>query len=170
MTRQEFGTLAKAMKAIYADPKFLADQDAFDVWYAMISDLDYATASEALKAYVRSSKGLPGPSDFVKYATNKRLAESMNEQQAWALVTKAIRNSNYYAEEEYGKLPPLVQKAVGSPTNLASWAQLPSDEVHTVISSNFARAYRAEAEREKAEAMLPEELRIDFNRPKEITG
>lgn len=167
MTREEFIKLAKAMNTMFPDMNVAKDTDAMNVWYAMMGDMDYMTASKALQAHVNTSPYPPKVVDFRRYESAHR---EMNEQEAWALVTKAIRNSNYYAEEEYGKLPPLVQKAVGSPTNLASWAQLPSDEVHTVISSNFARAYRAEVEREKAEAMLPEELRIDFNKPKEITG
>lgn len=48
--------------------------------------------------------------------------KQLNELEAWSLVEKAIRNSIYNSQEEFSKLPPLVQKAVGSPNVLRLWA------------------------------------------------
>ena len=33
MELNQFATLVKAMKAVYSDPKFIADKDAIMVWY-----------------------------------------------------------------------------------------------------------------------------------------
>ena len=38
MRKEEFKILVKAMKAVYADPKFIPDQYAYDVWFAMLED------------------------------------------------------------------------------------------------------------------------------------
>lgn len=160
MTREEFNVIAKAMNAFYPGMKILSDVDTMNAWYAMIGNMDYQTASEALKAHVNTSPYEPKVVDFRKYA-NRQKTEGLNEEEAWALVTKAIRNGAYGSEEEFAKLPDIVQKAVGSPVNLEAWSQLPSDEVHTVVSSNFMRQYRTETEKASKETMVNDALRIE---------
>lgn len=152
MTREEFIILAKAMNTMYPDMKIAKDKETMDVWFAMMGDMDYKTCAAALQVHVNTSPYPPKVVDFRKFAAK---SNELNETEAWALVAKAIRKSSYYSEEEFEKLPPAVQKAVGSPINLSSWALLPSNEVHSVVASNFMRAYRAEAERAKTESMIP---------------
>lgn len=154
MTRQEFSILVKAMKAVYSDPKFIADQAAFDVWYAVIGDLDYAIATQAYQAHLNSSPYPPMPVDFRQYAVRRTTPECLNEEKAWTLVTRAIRNGYYGAEEEFAKLPPDVQRALGSPVNLREMAQLPKDTVQSVEKSHFLRAYRTEVERTKEDRLM----------------
>lgn len=38
MEREQFKVLVKAMKAVYAQPTFIPDQDAFNVWFALLRD------------------------------------------------------------------------------------------------------------------------------------
>ena len=45
MEREEFKILVKAMKAVYAQPTFIPDKDAFDVWYGLLQDLPYEQAN-----------------------------------------------------------------------------------------------------------------------------
>ena len=45
MEREEFKTIVKGLKAVYAQPAFIPDADAFDVWYGMLRDLPYRQAS-----------------------------------------------------------------------------------------------------------------------------
>lgn len=72
--------------------------------------------------------------------------EVMSEVEAWGYVSKALRNSNYGAEEEFAKLPESVKSAIGSPDRLKEWAMLDEREVQTVVASNFMRSYRAKTE------------------------
>lgn len=57
MTREEFKTLVKGMKAVYAQPTFIPDQDAFNVWFELLKDIPYQQAKYKLNAkdvYVRT--------------------------------------------------------------------------------------------------------------------
>lgn len=153
MTREQFAVLVKTMKAIYADPRFIPDEDAFNIWFAMMGDMDYSVACAALQEHINTSSHSPMVVDFRRYAAKS--SGQLNAEEAWALVTKAIRNGIYGAEEEYEKLPKAVQKAVGSPVNLREWAQLEKDDVQGVQKSHFVRAYRVEAERIDKQNMLP---------------
>ena len=84
--------------------------------------------------------------------------QELNEMEAWSLVNKAIRNSAYNSVEEFEKLPPLVQKAVGLPSSLREWA-MTENLNKEVIMSNFQRAYKIELQREKELQKMPKAVR-----------
>ena len=57
------------------------------------------------------------------------------------MVRTAASNSTYHAKEEFEKLPPCVQRAVGSPGTLEKWAKTEQTDLETVVQSNFLRTY-----------------------------
>ena len=78
---------------------------------------------------------------------------------SWSLVERACRNGLHGAGEEFEKLPPLIQKAVGSPNQLREWAMMDADTVKSVVASNFMRSFKIYQKRERETAMLPESVR-----------
>lgn len=162
MTRDNFKILVKAMKAVYSSENFIADKDAFDVWFELLKDLPYEQANLAIQKYMTSEKFPPTIADIRTKATEiiAPAEESMSELQAWALVQKAIRNSGYNSEEEFERLPEACKIAVGTPANLREWALMDSDQVATVEQSHFIRNYRAAVQRIKDDAKLPEKMKL----------
>ena len=152
MTKDQFKVLVKAMKAVYTNPGFIPDQDAFDVWYSMLKDLDYPVASRAVQMHMQTEETPPTVASIRKQSAKLKADESddLNETAAWALVIKAIRRSTYYSEEEFAKLPATIQRAVASPKQLREWATLEDvdGKTLTVIQSNFQRTFRVEQKRE----------------------
>lgn len=162
MTRDEFKVLVKAMKAVYSSENFIADRDAFEVWFGLLKDLSYKQANLAIQKYMTSEKFPPTIADIRTKATEiiAPAEESMSELQAWALVQKALRNSGYNSEEEFAKLPEACQRAVGTAANLKEWATMDSDQVATIEQSHFIRNYRTAVQRMKEDARLPENVRM----------
>lgn len=165
MTREQFKVLVKAMKAVYTNPGFIPDQDAFDVWYSMLKDLDYAIASCAVQMHLQTEESPPTVAGIRKQSVKLKAdeADDLNETAAWSLVLKAIRRSTYYSEEEFAKLPATVQRAVASPKQLREWAMLEDvdGKTLTVIQSNFQRTFRAEQQRERERSKLsPDVLKL----------
>lgn len=156
MNTDEFRIIAKTLKANYTEPWFLPDDDSVKIWMLALTDLDYKVASAAVAKCISTREEPP------KIATIRRMAaeiiappeENLGELEAWALVSRAIRNSYYGAEKEFDELPAPVQKAVGSPANLREWGQA-QDESLTVIQSQFQRAYRTVIARRKETAAMP---------------
>ena len=134
--------------------------ETVDVWHTMLSDYDYNLVSMALKSYILSDTSgfAPAIGQIVAKIHSITQPQELNEMEAWALVSKAIRNSIYNAADEYAKLPPIVQKAVGLPSQLMQWA-IDDSYNESVVSSNFMRCYRIELAREKELSMLPEDAR-----------
>lgn len=82
--------------------------------------------------------------------------QELSDQSAWALVSKACANGLYHYREEFEKLPPEVQRAVGGPEQLKAWARMDAETVESVVASNFKKTYRATQERAKqVEALAP---------------
>ena len=126
MTKDQFKILVKAMKAVYTNPGFIPDNDAFDVWYSMLKDLDYALASRAVQMHMQTEETPPTVAGIRKQSAKLKADETddLNETAAWSLVLKAIRRSTYYSDEEFAKLPATVQRSVASPKQLREWAML----------------------------------------------
>jgi hypothetical protein len=160
MTREEFLQVAKGMKAIYSRDKFMVDKDAFDMWYALLAEYDYKDVSQAVKSYMSTEKFPPVPADIIdKLHSRMEMATEMSELEAWNRVYKAICNSSYHAQEEFDNLPPLIQKIVGSPNQLAEWGRCDIEEVNTVIQSNFMRSYKAKSSQQKTFNRLPSDVK-----------
>lgn len=160
MTKAEFAILVKAMKAVYSDPKFLPDTDAIMVWYEFFKDEDYAIVQAAIQKYMANNEYQPTVAGIRKIlAQMNTSSDDMTEGYAWSLVYKAICNSAYCAKEEFDKLPEVCQKAVGRYENLREWAMVSTDEVNTVIHSNFLRSFRAAKKSQDEFAALPCQMR-----------
>lgn len=159
MERNEFGKLVKGMKAVYPQPTFIPDQDAFDVWFSMLQDIPYKVASISTQQYIMLNKFPPTIADIRQIAADMTTEKLENESESWDLVYKAIRNSIYNCTAEFEKLPPTVQKVVGTPEQLRAWA-MDSEFNAGVESSNFKRVYNQVKERKKNNAQLPSRLKI----------
>lgn len=158
MTVDEFAKLADAIKTYFPRDNMLPTDESMELWFDMLNDLDYQSASASLKKHVASSRFPPTIADIREGATDFTAPQELNEMEAWSIVSKAIRNSGYNSVEEFEKLPPLVQKSVGLPSQLRTWA-LDENYNEEVVSSNFIKCYRTELARQKELQKMPQNIR-----------
>ena len=160
MTREETVKIIRIMVDSYPNYKPNDISETVDVWQMMLSEYTYEQISIALKAYILSDTSGFAPSigQLVSKMQTITKPQELNEMEAWALVSKAIRNSGYNSVEEFAKLPPLVQKAVGLPDQLMSWS-LDENFNEQVVSSNFMRCYRTELARNEELSKMPSEVK-----------
>lgn len=88
-----------------------------------------------------------------------RTVNEINDGEAWYMVEKACRRGLYNAREEFDKLPPAVQAAVGGPEQLKAWARMDEETVNSVVASNFRKTFRTVQTREREKALMPPEVR-----------
>ena len=149
MTRQETGIIMDILTAAY--PRFYSSttgpdmRNAIKLWADMFAHDEVALVAAAVKSVIESDeKGFPPTIGQVKAKLRLLTAKpEMTEAEAWGLVARAIRNGLYGAEEDFEKFPPVVQRIVGSPNTLREWARMDTETVHSVVSSNVQRSYRA---------------------------
>lgn len=165
MTRQETGIIMDILTAAY--PRFYAGVETADMrktmslWAEMFHRDDVALVAAAVKSVIEGDeKGFPPTIGQVK--AKMRLisgSDELTEADAWQMVAKAIRNGLYGAQEEFDKFPPVIRRIVGSPNTLREWARMDTETVHSVVSSNFQRSYRAISAKEQEYAKLPAEVK-----------
>lgn len=162
MTREEAKKLVRIVVSSYPNYKPANLTDTVDVWTMMLEDFTYQQVALALKSYILSDTSGFAPSIgqlIEKVQVIHNVNPQLNEMEAWALVSKALRNGINGAEEEFNKLPATVQKAVGSPNQLRNWAITDENAVENVIQSNFIKTYRTVCNKEKEFCKMPKEIK-----------
>lgn len=162
MTRDEIKQLLMRIQTVYPNWKPQTDlRFVVETWNEYLFDYSYEQMLLALKAFISTDTSGFAPSigQLIEKARMISCPEELNEMEAWALVSKALRNGYYGAEEEFKKLPPLIQKAVGQPSQLRQWALTESISIENVVQSNFLRTYRSVINRSNEVARMPVEIR-----------
>lgn len=165
MTLEQAGKIIGILQFNYPDTLKNLSDDALLLyvkqWHKFFEDDDYQIVEKAVRAYVTSSTERFMPNvGMIKEEIRKLTApEGLSANEAWALVSKAMRNGTYGYREEYAKLPPAVQRAVGSAEQIHEWAVMDSETVQSVVASNFLKSYRTIQKREEELAKLPEGYR-----------
>lgn len=172
MNRDETKKILMVISATYPNFKIEDKTQAIDAWNIMLSDYSYNDIAVALKTYITTSGSAFAPSISELIAMTRKPAEltQMDEVTAWGQVRRAIKRGLYYSVEEFNKLDSEVQNAVGRPEQLREWAMLPSDEIETVIQSNFRRRFETMQKRAREMAAMPAEVLalIQSAQPKRI--
>lgn len=131
------------------------------LWTDMFAQDDPAQVAAAVKALIATDeKGFPPHIGAVK-AKLRILTNpgEMSEAEAWNFVRKAIKRGLYNSNDEFGKLPKMIQRLVGSPSQLREWAMMDEDIVQSVVASNFQRSFRARQSSEREYQMLPPDVK-----------
>ena len=161
MTREECKKIIAVIAATY--PKFEYDDPTLtvDAWYFFLKDHSYEDISMALKIFVNTENSpyFPSPSQLIGQINKVKKLNNPQEVDVWREVRPAIRNGLYHFEEEYKKLSPMAQKMVGDPQQLREWAMLPSEDIDTVVQSNFKSRYQTMIKREAELSAMPREVR-----------
>lgn len=167
MTEIEAGKIVALLQFNYPDTMRDMTKDALKtyigLWQSFFANEPYALVEAAVKAHIASTTDRFMPNiGQIKEQIRKLTApdeQRITETEAWALVNRALRNGTYGCKEEFAKLPPAVQRAVGSENTIREWASMDSETVQSVIASNFMRSYRIAAENEREAAKLPPSVR-----------
>ena len=114
-----------------------------------------------LAFYQTDTKGYPPTAGQIIDQINKlQHKDELLPSNAWNLVVRAIKNGNYGAEEEFDRLPPLVQKTIGSPQYLRDCASDCSFNA-SVARGQFEKNYSILIEREKYNSLLSMSINIE---------
>lgn len=165
MTKAEAAKVMAVLQVNYPD-NFRNKSDevikaTVDLWARAFADEPYQLVSAAVMAHMVSDTNRFMPPVGVIKAKIAELMkpDEMTEQEAWGLVSKALKNCINCAEEEFAKLPPAVQRAVGGASQLRDWAIMDTETVQSVVASNFQRSYRVTSQRQRDWEKLPAGLK-----------
>ena len=128
-----------------------------NLWADMFAEEPFEAVAAATKAYIATDTGgfMPTIGKLKDMLHRMQSPQQMTQMEAWGLVAKALKNSIYGAAEEFQKLPPAVQRTVGSTAQLREWALMDAETVQSVVASNFQRSFQVCQKRENDFQKLP---------------
>lgn len=165
MTRQETVSILAILRAAF--PSFYKGMERKELegivslWNDMFQDDAANVVAGAVKALIATkTTGYPPTIGEVKEHVRRiTKPREMTEQEAWAHISKGLRNSLYGSEEEFRKLPPVLQSVVHDPRQLREWAMMDEATVQSVVASNVQRSFRARAQQARDFEALPEDVK-----------
>lgn len=160
MTEKEVRQLLAMTQAVYTNYNPPSREAAVNAWLMCLSEYDNNVVMAAFKAYMTTNTSgfAPAPGQLIEILQTLTQPSELNELEAWSIVRKALRNCGYNSEQEFAKLPTVVQKTVGTPQQLKIWA-CDSEFNENVVSSNFIKTYRTEVKRATELNKMPENVR-----------
>ena len=160
MTIKEARKFVAVLMVTYPNYNPIDEELAAETWAGVTEEYTYEQVDIALRSYMKTNTSgfAPTPGQIIDKIHTMTQPQDLNEMEAWSLVSKAIRNSGYNSVDEFAKLPPLVQKAVGLPSQLRTWA-LDENYNEEVVSSNFIKCYRNELAKQRELQKMPQNVR-----------
>ena len=166
MSRAELLQMFALLEANY-EPQFAKKTDLnkramVNLWEEHFAEKDYNLVKAAVNAYISTDTTgyVPNVGQINEQIRKLTNPDQMTEQEAVAKIIKATQRGTYYAEEEFEKLPPVLQRLVGSPEQIRVWGGMQEDEIQTVVASNLMRSYRAIAQKEDLQQTLPSSVKM----------
>ena len=152
MTIENIGAMLDLLEAAYGSG-FYKDTDrekVLKLWTVMFADDDPAEVLIAVKDCISTLQFPPKVADIKSRIAQNHLAGQMTEMEAWAIIRDAVEHAISYpkAETLFEQMPKILQRVVGSPSQLRAWRAVDDSEFETVIASNCQRTYRTLAMRE----------------------
>lgn len=161
MTRDEFKILCKGLKAVYAQPTFIPDQDAFNMWYALMGDLPYDVCAVAIKKYMLTNKFPPTVAEIRELATNVVNGDPLTWGESWERALTAVRKyGSYNKMEALDSLDPLTRKCVES----IGYMELCMSENIMVERAHFQKVFEVFVKREQTDKQIPLALQQTISR------
>ena len=166
MTKEEAAKIVGIILFNYPDTLRDVSDEAYityvENWHFFFKDDSYEEVMQAVQKIISSSQERFAPNIGMireQMRKNREPKGGLSEQEAWELVKRALRNGLYGYKEEFAKLPPTVQRCVGSENMIREWAEMESETLDSVVASNFMRSFRAIRQSAEEDARTPTAIR-----------
>ena len=162
MTQQETAQVLTLLRAAY--PAFYRKTTAQEaeiavrLWAEMFAEDDYGIVQYALKQLIADHSGYPPDIAALKTKIKEVIQAATGaptHEDLWQLLKSASQNSRYGYEEEYAKLPPVLQRFLGSAYALHDLADMDLQTINTVYHGQFLKQIPTIESRMAYEASLP---------------
>lgn len=152
MNSQEFATIASILKKAYGSDKVMPDQDAINVWYGFLKDIDYRTMKVAVSEHIATNRFAPSISELRELASGVLSEQIVPWDMAWGNVLRAVRKYGTYQETEAMESLDGITAAI---VRRMGFKNICLSENIEVERANFRMAYEAEAKSRKRGSMVP---------------
>ena len=148
-TTKILATLSASYPQVYSKIPEQVQDRMIDLWSSLFKDDDYKLVGQAIKNYIlNDTQGFLPPVGAIKEEIRRLMyPDEMTEQEAVNIIMAKLGSKS--SKEAFDSLPPVLQKVVGSASQLNAWGYMEIDTVQSVISSNIQRSLRTLLEQER---------------------
>lgn len=157
MDKKEFAQFAMALKTYFPREQLLPNNQAMELWFRMLQDIDYKIAEIALTKWVATNKWSPSIAEIRSMAAEITVGSISDWGEGWEQVLTAIRKYGMYQVDEamnsFDEITREACKRLGF-QNICMSENINQDR------ANFRMIYEQLAERQKADNQIPAKLRV----------
>ena len=158
MTKEDFKKIALAIKTTYPTSKILETQDAMNIWYTLLQDLDYRVCQNAVLELISTCKFCPTIAEIREKCSGITSLPIKDYGEAWETVMRAVSRFGMYNQAEaLESLDELTRKC----TKRLGFGNICMSENITADRANFRMIYEQEANRKKTDNQLPQLVRSE---------
>ena len=158
MTEQEFMKIAATIKTSYPAVNVLKDKASMNIWYMMLSDIDYKVCQNAVLELISTLKFPPTIAEIREKCSMLTSLPVKDWGEAWEDVLMTIRKFGYPQElEAMNSLDELTRKCV----KRIGYQNICMSDNISADRANFRMIYETEAQRKKTDNQLPLSLKTE---------
>ena len=157
MEKNKIAEFLMVLKTFF--PKFFTTlsvaeiENTMKAWNLILGDYSNEQIQAGLKFFlITNTKGFPPtPGEMIEAISkvSSPADNTLTAEECWLKIQKAAKNSTYNSVEEFNNLPDICKKLVGSSCILQRYADMSTEELETVVKSNFLKSYQALSIKEK---------------------
>lgn len=96
MDKQEFATLAMAIRTYYPKENILPNKESMQLWFRELQDIPFKVAEAALRKWVSTNKWSPSIAEIREMSATIKNGDIPDWVEGWEEVQKAIRKHGMY--------------------------------------------------------------------------
>ena len=152
MNKSEFGKIAMALRTYYPKENLIPNNEAFELWYEQLSDLEYKTATLAVKKWVATNKWSPSIAEIRETVATINNDSIKDWSEAYEDARQAIRRyGSYNPKDAMESLDELTRETV----KRMGYYDMCMSENKASDRANFRDIYNILAQRKKQERQIP---------------
>lgn len=156
LNTEQFANWVSALRTYYPKEKILPNNQALDLWYQMLKDIEYMDAVNALNRWVSTERWSPSIADIRKTVAEMHRDNVDDWTEGWNQVTRAI--SKYGYTNQPGALASMDDitrecvKAIG-------WMNICNSEEIGVERGHFRTMYEQRKGKIRKSEIIPDALK-----------
>lgn len=151
MNKQEFTLFAAALRTYFSKENLLPNEQAMNLWYRSLADLDYQTACTVLEKWVMLNKWSPSISEIREQCLSLNTPERRDWSEGWADALNAVRKFGWCREREaLASLDSITAEAI----RRIGWMNICSSENLSVERASFRTIFETMEKRQHEDMLL----------------
>ena len=129
------------------------------LWQSQFNDYEFNIVWAGINSEIATNKnGYPASIGQIKDIITNLINDSIDTNEVWLAVRKALRNSCYNSHDEFEKLDPITQQLIGNPRELNRLGQCSKNDLK-FYQIDFIKRYNDIIHKKKEMKKIPNKIK-----------